>query len=103
MTMPGTAAASGSGYGQPAPATAVQIAIKNFAFSPATMTVRVGTTVTWTNEDSAPHTVTDKSGTLNSATLNTGATYKHTFTKPGQYPYICSIHPFMLATIVVTP
>ncbi|WP_322750992.1 MULTISPECIES: cupredoxin family copper-binding protein [unclassified Frankia] len=79
------------------------VSIKNFAFSPATVTVPAGTTVIWTNEDSDAHTVTDKGGMLHSPTLDTGATYQYTFTTPGQYSYLCSIHPFMLGTVVVTP
>jgi len=83
---------------------ATKVAIQNFAFSPATITVKIGTTVTWTNEDSDPHTVTSKDGSgLDSPTLDKGATYQHTFTKPGHYSYLCTIHPFMLGTVMVTP
>ncbi|MGF7234135.1 MAG: plastocyanin/azurin family copper-binding protein [Frankia sp.] len=103
MTMSGTPTTGASAAG-PASATAAnEVSISNFAFLPATVTVRVGTTVTWTNKDSDAHTVTDKTGTLNSPTLDTGATYRHTFTKPGRYSYLCTIHPFMTATVVVTP
>ena len=78
------------------------MAIKNFAFVPAAITVPVGTTVTWTNTDEEPHTVSATGGPFHSAALNTGATYRYTFTKPGQYRYLCTIHPFMRATVVVT-
>jgi amicyanin len=97
--MSGTAAAPTG-----APVAAAKVAIQNFAFSPATIMVKVGATVTWTNEDSDPHTVTSKDGSgLDSPTLDKGATYQYTFTKPGQYSYLCTIHPFMLGTVMVTP
>ncbi|MEW1773263.1 plastocyanin/azurin family copper-binding protein [Streptomyces sp. NPDC086777] len=88
--------------GRPVSGTAV--AIKNFAFAPATLKVPVGTTVTWTNQDTDAHTVTSTGpgGPLHSAALGTHATYSHTFTKPGTYAYLCTIHPFMTATVEVT-
>jgi plastocyanin len=81
------------------------IAIKNIAFAPAAMTVKVGTTVTWTNQDSDAHTVTSdgSGGPLNSKAMNTGDTFSFTFTKAGTYKYLCTIHPFMTATVTVTP
>ncbi|MFH9355663.1 plastocyanin/azurin family copper-binding protein [Kitasatospora sp. NPDC017646] len=89
-----------------APATANAVTIKNFAFSPATLTVKAGTKVTWTNTDPDAHTVTSKQGSggpLQSAALATNDTYSYTFTQPGTYPYYCTIHPFMTATVEVTP
>jgi plastocyanin len=88
-----------------APAVASgSITIKEFAFGPATVTVKVGDTVTWTNEDQDPHTVTsqDRNGPLRSATMNTGDSYQYKFTKAGSYAYLCTIHPFMTGTVVVT-
>jgi len=85
-----------------APVAASSVTIKSFAFSPASITVKVGTTVTWTNQDQDAHTVTDKGGAFGSQALNTGASFKFTFTKPGTYNYLCTIHPFMTATVVVT-
>lgn len=79
-----------------------KVTIKNFGFAPAAVTVPVGTTVTWTNTDEEPHTVSATSGPFHSTALNTGATYRYTFTKPGQYHYLCTIHPFMRGTVVVT-
>ena len=81
------------------------VAIQNFAFVPSALTVPVGTTVTWTNLDSAPHTVTSTSSpsVLNSPTLHTGDTYHYTFTSAGSYSYQCTIHPFMTGTVTVTP
>lgn len=81
------------------------VAIKNFAFDPAVITVKAGTTVTWTNSDQDPHTVTSdgKAGPLNSKPLNQGDTYQYTFNVPGTFSYLCTIHPFMTATVTVTP
>ncbi|GAB1340146.1 hypothetical protein ACE1SV_67360 [Streptomyces sp. E-15] len=64
----------------------------------------MGTTVTWTNEDTDAHTVTStgSGGPLRSAALAAHATYRHTFTEPGTYAYLCTIHPFMTAKVEVT-
>ena len=98
----GTAQPTGSG--QPtAPVAAGTVVIRGFAFAPASVTVPVGTTVTWTNSDQDAHTVTATGGAFRSPTLGTGDTYRFTFTKPGRYDYLCTIHPFMTATVVVTP
>jgi plastocyanin len=77
--------------------------IDNFAFAPATLTVTAGTTVTWKNEDDSPHRIGDKDGTFKSAALDTDDTFSHTFAAPGEYPYICTIHPYMVGKIVVKP
>lgn len=78
------------------------VSITNFTFSPATMTVQPGTTVTWTNQDDAAHTVTSDSGNeLGSNSLRKGQTYSHKFDKAGTYAYHCSIHPQMKATVTV--
>ncbi len=78
------------------------ILIKNFKFSPNTVTIHKGDSVTWTNDDSMSHTVTgDTSGPASSA-ISSGSAYSYTFTKTGTFPYHCSIHPSMKATIVVT-
>ncbi|MFB7666370.1 cupredoxin family copper-binding protein [Kitasatospora sp. NPDC056138] len=88
-----------------APVAGNAVTIQNFAFAPASLTVKSGTTVTWTNKDTDAHTVTSSGsgGPLNSAPLTTGATYRYTFTQAGTYAYFCAIHPFMTATVVVTP
>lgn len=81
----------------------VAVAIKNFAFTPPSLQVKAGTKVTWTNNDTAPHTVTSVTGgTLNSPQLATGESYSFTFTKAGTYSYYCSVHPNMKGTVVVT-
>ncbi len=77
--------------------------IKNFAFSPATVTVKAGSTVVWTNDDGIQHDVTFDGGGIKSATLNHNDTFSHTFPTAGTYHYICSIHPFMHGTVIVTP
>jgi plastocyanin len=81
-----------------------RVTIKNFAFSPASITVKVGTTVIWTNGDQDPHNVISQQsrGPLRSPTMNKGNTYKYTFTKTGRYAYVCTIHPSMTGTVVVT-
>ncbi|MFI2206575.1 plastocyanin/azurin family copper-binding protein [Streptomyces sp. NPDC020192] len=84
--------------------TADTVAIKNFAFSPTTLKVTAGTTVTWTNQDADAHTVTSagSGGPLHSPALAGHATYSYRFTKPGTYAYLCTIHPFMTAKVEVT-
>jgi plastocyanin len=86
-----------------AAASSATVDIDNFAFAPATLTVTAGTTVTWKNEDDSPHRVGDKNGTFKSAALDTDDTFSHTFAAPGEYPYICTIHPYMVGKIVVKP
>jgi plastocyanin len=103
-SMPGMSASAGATEpGQTAPVATDLVVIKNFAFSPATVTVRAGTTITWTNGDQDAHTVTATGGAFKSATLNTGDTFRYTFTTAGRYAYLCTIHPFMTASVVVTP
>ena len=76
--------------------------IENFAFSPGTLTIKVGQTVTWTNKDSTSHTVTSDSGNeLISSTLSNSQTYTHTFNSVGTFNYHCSIHTSMKASIIV--
>jgi predicted lipoprotein with Yx(FWY)xxD motif/plastocyanin len=86
----------------PTPAAPVpySINIQGFAFSPATATVPIGTVVTWTNKDSAAHTVTSNTGVFNGS-VSPGASFSFTFTQAGTFPYHCSIHPSMVATIIV--
>jgi len=79
------------------------VTISGFAFKPATLTVKPGTTVVWVNEDSAPHIVAEKGGKFRSATLNKGDKFTHTFAQAGTVDYVCSIHPSMTAKVVVAP
>jgi len=79
------------------------ITIDNFTFGPQTLTVAVGTTVTWVNHDDEPHTVVNE-GTprlFKSAALDTDDKFTYTFDKAGTYSYFCSIHPHMTGTVVV--
>jgi plastocyanin len=85
----------------PTPA-AMHVTIQGFAFSPNSITIASGSTVTWTNQDGAPHTVTANDGTWGSGTLRQGGTYSYVFTRPGSYSYYCAIHPYMKGTVVVT-
>jgi plastocyanin len=78
------------------------ITIDNFSFMPAPMTVPVGTTVTWINHDDVPHTiVSEDQQSFKSKALDTDEKFSHTFDKPGTYSYFCSIHPKMVAKIIV--
>ncbi|ORV60162.1 amidase [Mycobacterium europaeum] len=85
-----------------APVSGDRVNIDGFAFAPAMLTVAVGTTVTWTNRDEEPHTVAASDGSFHSPGMGTGATFTHTFTAPGTFDYVCSIHPMMRGTVVVT-
>jgi len=86
-----------------AAASTATVQIDNFTFTPATLTVAAGTTVTWKNEDDSPHRIGDKDGTFKSAALDTDDTFSHLVATPGVYPYICTIHPYMAGKIVVKP
>lgn len=90
-----------AGSTQPAAGNAVSIV--NFAFNPASLTVKVGDTVTWTNSSSTPHTVTADGGAFDSGTVAGGAAFQRTFSAAGTFTYHCSIHPSMKATIIVAP
>jgi plastocyanin len=87
---------------QAAPATS-EVKIDNFNFGPGTITVAVGTTITWTNRDDIPHTVvsTDDPKAFKSKVLDTDEKFSFTFSKAGNYPYFCSIHPKMTGLVVV--
>jgi len=92
--------------GAAAPVATTRVTIAGFALSPQTVTVRAGATVTWTNTDGEPHTVTATgagAGGPSSPTLQQGDTFRFTFPKAGRFDYLCTIHPFMTATVVVTP
>ena len=90
-------------HASPAAAETVRVRIENFAFNPATVTVKAGTVVTFENDDDSPHTVVATDGSFRSSALDTGGAYSFTFTKPGDFPYFCSLHPHMQGTISVAP
>jgi amicyanin len=96
-------AATGSSTTAPAaPVGPNAVNIDNFKFAPQSLTVPVGTTVTWTNQDEEPHTIAAKDGSFHSPALDSHQTFSYTFQAPGSYDYVCSIHPFMTGTVVVT-
>ncbi|MGO8939886.1 MAG: cupredoxin family copper-binding protein [Mycobacterium sp.] len=97
-----TGAPPGTATGSPAGVAGDQVGIDNFAFAPATLTVKAGSTVTWTNHDEEPHTVAATDGSFHSPGMGTGATFSHTFPTAGKFDYVCSIHPMMHGTVVVT-
>lgn len=81
------------------------VSIVNMTFSPATISVKKGTTVTWTNNDTEPHTVTKVKGHITgpeSDTLNPNETYSYTFDEPGIYDYLCTLHTGMTGRVIVT-
>jgi amicyanin len=78
------------------------VAIDNFTFTPQILTVKAGTTVTWTNKDDIPHGIASTDGAFNkSRALDTDDSYSFTFNTPGTYQYFCYIHPHMTGTVVV--
>lgn len=85
---------------QPSPATP-EVQIDNFSFGPETLTVPVGTTVTWINHDDIPHSVVSTDKVFKSKLLDKNEKFSYTFSKAGSYPYFCSIHPKMTGKIVV--
>lgn len=78
-----------------------EVKIDNFSFTPQVITVKAGTTITWTNHDDIPHTVVSDDQLFKSKTLDTDDKFSTTLTKPGTYSYFCSIHPRMTGKIIV--
>lgn len=81
----------------------VKVTISGFAFDPATVTIKVGETVTWTNQDAVVHTVAADDNSWNSENLGNGASYSHTFDSAGTFTYRCGVHPSMKGTVIVQP
>ena len=93
-----------TGAAAPAPATApasAQVTIGNFTFGPDSLTVAVGTTVTWINGDDVPHSVVATDKTFRSKALDTDDRFAFTFTHAGTYASFCGIHPHMVGKVVV--
>jgi amicyanin len=101
---------SGNNYGTPNPSAtpvtgtpnaqgAYSVSIKNFAFSPAVLNIKIGDTVTWTNNDSTAHDISGSG--FKSPIFTNGQNYSYTFTTAGTFDYICGIHPSMKGSIVV--
>lgn len=78
-----------------------QITMKNISYEPATVTINVGGTVTWTNDDSVPHTVAADNDEFSSGTIDPGQSFSFTFATAGTYPYHCTIHPQMTGVVTV--
>jgi plastocyanin len=112
----GTATPSASSMASPSPsaiatreaspqaspgAEACTIDIRNLAYHPGQTEIAMGTTVTWTNSDTVPHTATATDGTFDSGILDPGKSYSHTFDDAGTFDYTCLVHPQMKGTIVV--
>jgi plastocyanin len=101
-TTPATSRARATTGAALAPTATADVGIVNFAFTPAALTVKVGTTVGWTNKDATAHTVSFVTGGVKSSALDQNDRFTHTFTTAGTYGYICSIHPFMHGSVTVT-
>jgi plastocyanin len=80
-----------------------QVKISNFTFDPPVLTVKAGTTVTWTNADDIPHVVAEKDGKFRSGALDTDDSFSQSFSTPGTVEYFCAIHPRMTGKIIVMP
>jgi plastocyanin len=78
-----------------------EVWIQGMSFTPSTITVTAGTTITWTNKDAVAHTVTSTTGIFNSGSIPQGKTYSQLFSTTGSYPYFCSIHTSMAGMVVV--
>jgi plastocyanin len=100
----GEAGAAQASGGTPAAASAAETSVRiaDFAFMPKEVTVPAGTTVTWPNEDSTPHTVVANDDAFDSGRLDWGQQFQHVFMEPGAYAYHCSFHPGMMGMVVVT-
>jgi amicyanin len=79
----------------------VRVSVKGFRYAAPTLTIKAGTTVTWTNLDEEPHTVASDGGAFRSGALDTNERFSFRFTAPGTYPYHCTLHPYMTGSIVV--
>jgi len=88
---------SGLAFGQD-PST---VTIENFDFTPMALSVKPGSSVTWTNKDGEPHTVVSEAGLFRSKALDQGDSFTFKFDKPGTYKFLCSIHPQMMGVITV--
>ncbi len=94
---------TGSAGDGAAAAGAGEVIIEGFSFMPENIEVAAGTAVTWTNKDSAAHSIEDEGGLFpESEEIPQGEEFSFTYDTPGEYPYICGIHPYMTATVTVT-
>ena len=79
----------------------VEVSIEKFAYGPKDVTVAPGTHIVWTNHDEAPHTVSSNDKSFTSKGLDTDDKFEHTFTKEGDFTYLCTVHPFMTGVVHV--
>lgn len=100
-TDPTAPAGSTPAASSPPAATATSVGIDKFLYNPDPITVAVGATVTWTNEQGFDHTVTAEDGSFDSGDIATGDTFEHTFDTAATFTYVCSIHPNMAGTVIV--
>jgi plastocyanin len=105
FSLAGYAAILGLGMvgGGQAMAAGAPVKIANFTFDPGTVTVKVGTTVTWVNDDDIPHLVVAVDGKFRSSALDTDNKFSQTFSTPGTFQYFCALHPRMTGKIIVIP
>jgi plastocyanin len=96
-----TVAPSGGSSSTGTPKTTAQVTLRNIAIQPATVTIAVGGTVTWVNQDPMTHNLADDAGNWGSGPMASGKSYSHQFSKAGTFPYHCTIHPSMTGEIVV--
>ncbi len=97
----GAAGAGAQGQSSPAPAAVVIVHIKNFAYVPASVTIKPGDSVQFVNDDSTAHTATASDKSFDSGNMDQNAKWAHAFKTAGTYAYICTYHPYMKGTIVV--
>lgn len=98
-TPPAKPSSPSSGQQTPSENSPNSVNIQSFAFNPGILTIKKGTTVTWTNNDSAPHQI--KSATFNSNEISKGQSFSFTFNEAGTFDYSCAIHPSMLGKVIV--
>jgi plastocyanin len=87
----------------PALADDANVAMEKLAFMPATLTIKAGSTVTFENHDEMPHNIVGAGGAFRSKLLNTNDKFSMVFTTPGEFAYICGVHPNMKGKVIVTP
>lgn len=97
----GALAGGGAAQSAAAQPAGPSVRIDNFVFGPDVLTVSVGTTVTWVNQDDIPHTVVANDKSFKSRVLDTDERFSFTFTKAGEYGYFCSLHPHMVGKVIV--
>ncbi len=101
VSLAGTASALADDAVTPPTHATTNVKIDNFTFTPATITIAPGTTVTWQNVDDIPHTVVSIPAKMRSKPLDTNDSFSFTFKEPGEFTYFCSIHPHMVGKVIV--